>query len=275
MRFLRTVGLPFCLFMHASLALAHGQAATSMAAQGAVSSRIVRFAAEDWPPFISRSLPADGMSGAMVSAIFERLGYAVKYEYFPWKRAMQFGLASPRYAGLLAVWRTPEREKLCHFSVPVGTTQGVLAYLKEDGAPGASLADLGKLRIGTVAGYANGEQFDGMVARGELKTEEGLNDATNLKKLLIKRYRVIVIERHVLQHLLMGRNFSKAERERIGIIESVFKERPVHVCFQRDAQGALWQKRFNEAARDVDTARLERDYWKRLDQSLATAPSSP
>ena len=275
MRFLRTVGLPFCLFMHSAFALAYGQAATAMAAQGAASSRIVRFAAEDWPPFITRSLPADGMSGAMVSAVFERLGYAVKYEYFPWKRAMQFGLASPRYAGLLAVWRTPEREKLCHFSVPVGNTQGVLAYLKEDGAPGASLADLGKLRIGTVAGYANGEQFDGMVARGELKTEEGLNDATNLKKLLIKRYRVIVIERHVLQHLLMGRNFSKAERERIGIIESVFKERPVHVCFQRDAQGALWQKRFNEAARDVDTARLERDYWKRLDQSLATAPSSP
>ncbi|MEG1327826.1 MAG: amino acid ABC transporter substrate-binding protein, partial [Janthinobacterium sp.] len=114
-----------------------------------------------------------------------------------------------------------------------------------------------------------------MVARGELKTEEGLNDATNLKKLLIKRYRVIVIERHVLQHLLMGRNFSKAERERIAIIDTVFKERPVHVCFQRDAEGAAQQKRFNEAARELDTARLERDYWKRLDQSLATAPSSP
>ncbi|MDN2673799.1 transporter substrate-binding domain-containing protein [Janthinobacterium sp. SUN026] len=246
-----------------------------MAPPGAASSRIVRFAAEDWPPFISRSLPADGMSGAMVSAVFERLGYTVKYDYFPWKRAMQFGLASSRYAGFLAVWRTPEREKLCHFSVPVGNTQGVLAYLKEDGVPGASLADLGKLRIGTVAGYSNGEQFDGMVARGELKTEEGLNDATNLKKLFIKRYRVIVIERHVLQHLLMGRNFSKAERERIAVIDTVFKERPVHVCFQRDAGGAAWQKRFNEAARDIDTARLERDYWKRLDQSLATAPATP
>ena len=91
-----------------------------MEAPGAASSRIVRFAAEDWPPFISHSLPADGMSGAMVSAVFERFGYTVRYEYFPWKRAMQFGLASPRYAGFLAVWRTPEREKLCHFSVPVG-----------------------------------------------------------------------------------------------------------------------------------------------------------
>ena len=275
MRFLRTVGLPFCLLMHSTLALAHGQATSPMAMPGASSSRIVRFAAEDWPPFISHSLPADGMSGAMVSAVFERMGYVVKYEYFPWKRAMQFGLSSPRYAGFLAVWRTPEREKLCHFSVPVGNTHSVLAYLKEDGAPGATLAELGKLRIGTVAGYSNGEQFDGMVARGELKTEEGLNDATNLKKLLIRRYRVIVIERHVLQHLLMGRNFSKAERERIAIVDTIFKERPVHVCFQRTAEGAAQQKRFNEAAREIDTARLERDYWKRLDQSLATAPSTP
>ncbi len=273
MRFLRTVGLPCCLCFYSSLAVAHGQAASSIATAGPAASRTVRLAAEDWPPFISRSLPADGMSGAMVSAIFERLGYAVKYEYFPWKRAMQFGLGSPRYAGLLAVWRTPEREKLCHFSVPIGNTQGVLAYLKEDGAPGATLAELGKLRIGTVAGYSNGEQFDGMVARGQLRTEEGLNDATNLRKLLIKRYRVIVIERHVLQQLLMGRGFSKADRDRIAVVDTLFKERSVHVCFQRSAEGAAQQKRFNEAARDVDTARLERDYWKRLDQSLAAAPA--
>ncbi|MGK5022153.1 transporter substrate-binding domain-containing protein [Janthinobacterium lividum] len=265
MRFLRTVGLPFCLFMHCTLAVSHGQAGSPVASSGAASLRIVRFAAEDWPPFISRSLPADGISGVMVSSVFARLGYTVRYEYFPWKRTVQFGLTSPRYAGFLAVWRTPEREKLCHFSVPVGNTQAVLAYLKEDGSPGATLAQMGKLRIGTVAGYANGEQFDGMVARGELKTEEGLNDATNLKKLFIKRYRVILIERQVLQHLLMGRNFSKAERERIAIIDTIFKERSVHVCFKRDEEGAAYQKRFNEAARDIDMLRLERDYWKRIE----------
>lgn len=86
---------------------------------------------------------------------------------------------------------------------------------------------------------------------------------------------MIVIERHVLQHLLMGPEFSKAERERIAFVDTVFKERPVHVCFKRDAGGALQQKRFNEAAREVDLARLERDYWKRLDQSLASAPVAP
>lgn len=271
MRFLRTVGLPFCLLTACALACMHG----AVRAQQASTARVVRFAADDWPPFVCRKLPADGMSAAMVSAVFERIGYQVQYEYFPWKRTMQFGLSNPRYAGFMAVWRTSEREKLCHFSVPVGNTLTVLAYLKEEGAPGASLQDLGKLRIGTVAGYSNGEQFDAMAARGELKTEEGLNDATNLKKLLIGRYRVIVIERHVLQHLLMGPEFTKAERERIAFVDTAFRERPVHVCFKRDADGALQQKRFNEAAREVDLARLERDYWKRLDQMLASAPATP
>ncbi|OBV40023.1 substrate-binding periplasmic protein [Janthinobacterium psychrotolerans] len=265
MRLLRAVGLSLLTFC----------AVPALQAQTPPATRVVRFATDDWPPFVSPRLPAEGMSAAMVSAVFERMGYLVKYEYFPWKRTMQFGLGDPRYAGFMAVWRTLEREKLCHFSVPIGNTLGVLAYLKEDGAPGATLQELGKLRIGTVAGYANGEQFDAMVARGELNTEEGLNDATNLRKLLIRRYRAIVIERHVLQHLLMGPGFSKAERERIAFVDTAFKERPVHVCFKRDADGALQQKRFNEAAREIDLARLERDYWKRLDQLLAGVPAAP
>lgn len=265
MRFFRTVGLSCCLLVSPWQPVAQAQAAT----------RIVRIAAEDWPPFISASLPAGGLSGAMVGTVYERLGDTIRFDYFPWRRAMHLGLNNPRYVGFMAVWRTLEREKLCHFSVPVGNTQSVLAYLKEDGLPGATLAELGKVRIGTVAGYANDEQFDALAARGVLKVEEGLNDATNVKKLLIKRYRAIVIERHVLQHVLMGSGFSKADRERIGIVDTLFRERTVHVCFQHDAAGAAQQKRFNEAARDIDFARLERDYWKRLDQSMASAPLLP
>lgn len=236
---------------------------------------LIRFAAEDWPPFITQALPAEGLSGAMLAAVFERIGYRVKVDYFPWKRTMQIGLGDPAYAGLLPVWRTAEREKLCHFSVPVGNTQSVLAYLKDDGWRFDSLSELKSVKIGTVAGYANGEQFEAMAARGELTTEEGLNDSTNLKKLLVGRFRVMVVERHVLQQLLAGRAIGKAERERVVINDTVFKERPVHVCFKRSAQGLLQQKQFNDAAREIDLARFERDYWKRLDQLLAAgAPSS-
>ncbi len=225
---------------------------------------VIRFAAEDWPPFISSTLPGEGLSGTMIRLAFERAGYRLKVDYFPWKRTMQSGLHDPAYAGFLAVWRTPEREKLCHFSAPIGNTLTVLAYLKDDPLPAASLAQLGGVKIGTVAGYSNGEQFDSMVKRGELSVEEGVNDEINLRKLLIKRFRVIVIEKHVLRHLMLSSRFSAAERARITIAEHVFKERPVHLCFKQTPQGLRQQQTFNDAAREIDMGKLERDYWRRF-----------
>lgn len=224
----------------------------------------VRLAADEWPPFVSRALPGDGLSGSIANAVFERQNQQLTIDYFPWKRAMQQGLSDARYSGLMAVWRTAEREKICHFSAPIGSTQTVLAYLKETPLQAASLADLRDMRIGTVAGYANGEQFDDMLKRGELTVDEGVNDEINLKKLLIKRFPVIVIEKHVLRYLLLSRQFSKAERERIAIIENVFKERPVHICFKRSSEGEARQKGFNSVIREIDVGKIERDYWKRI-----------
>lgn len=222
----------------------------------------INFAAEDWPPFISASLAGDGLSGTMARAAFARAGYQFKVNYFPWKRTMRLGLTDPAYAGFLAVWRTPEREKLCYFSAPIGNTLTVLAYLKEAPPSASTLEQLQGSKIGTVAGFSNGEQFDTLVRRGVLRVEEGVNDDTNLRKLLKRRFGVIVIEKHVLRHMLMGPQFSDADRARIGISEIFFKERPVHICFKRNAQGLEQQRRFNEAARDIDLLKLERDYWK-------------
>jgi polar amino acid transport system substrate-binding protein len=232
----------------------------------------VRLAAEDWPPFVSASMPNNGLSGALVGAVLERIGYAVHIDYFPWKRAMELGLNSPRYAGFLAVWRTPEREKVCHFSHSIGSTQTVLAYLKEAPVQAAAIADLRGLRVGTVAGYANGEQFDAMAKDGELRTEEGVNDETNLRKLLMRRFPAIVIERRVLRHLLAGGHFGKAERERIGFSDKLFKERAVHVCFKRSGEGAKLQQAFNDAVRDFDLLRIERDYWRRIGEDQPPQP---
>lgn len=223
----------------------------------------IRFAAEDWPPFISPALPGEGLSGSMVRLAFERAGYRFMVDYFPWKRTMQLGLHDPAYAGFMAVWRTVEREKLCHFSAPIGNTQVVLVHLKEVPLQASSLARLAGMKIGTVAGYSNGEQFDSMVQRGELTVEEGVNDEINLKKLLSKRFRVIVVERHVLRHLLLSARFTPAERASITIAEHFFRERPVHLCFRRTPEGLRQQRKFNDAARAIDMARLEREYWKR------------
>ncbi|CDG84970.1 substrate-binding periplasmic protein [Janthinobacterium agaricidamnosum] len=234
--------------------------------QPVTAAPLIRFAAEDWPPFISKQSPSEGLSGAVVSAVFERIGYQVIFNYFPWKRVIESGLGDARYAGFLPVWRNREREQLCHFSVPLSSSQLVLAYLKDQPLRASSVPDLKNMKIGTVSGYANDEQFDELAARGGLTVEPGVSDAMNLKKLLLKRFRAIVIERRVLQHL-METDITKLERERIAVNDAVFKQRPLHVCFKRNAEGLALQKQFNDAAREVDIVRLERDYWQQLGQS--------
>lgn len=238
----------------------------------ASQSPVMRFATEEWPPFFSHSLPGQGLTGMLLDSVLERMGYAARIDYFPWKRAMEVGRNDPRYAGVVALFRTPEREKLCHFSSAIGSRQTVLASLANDAVPAATLADLQGKRIGTVAGYSNGEQFDSMVRSGLLKVEEGVNDETNLRKLLHRRFTAIVIEKHMLHYLLTSGRYTQDERERIAIAEHLFSERTVHVCFQRTAVGLKQQQAFNDAAREIDLARLERDYWRLISEA---APPSP
>ncbi len=231
----------------------------------------LHFASNEWPPFVSSTLPANGMAGALLNTVYERLGMEARIDYFPWKRTMELGLHDPRYAGFLAVWRTPEREKVCHFSNSIGNTVTVLAYLKEAPVQPASLADLQGVRIGTVAGYANGEQFDAMAAAGVLHTEEANSDELNLRKLLTKRFPVLVIEKRVLRHLLSSDRFTREERERIAYAEGLFRERSIHICFKRTVQGLAQQRAFNDAVRDIDLQKAEREYWRRIGVELARA----
>jgi polar amino acid transport system substrate-binding protein len=236
----------------------------------AVAGARVRLASNEWPPFVSAALPENGLSGAYVAAVYARLGSVAAIDYFPWKRTMEVGMHDARYAGLLAVWRTPQRETQCHFSSAIGSTMNVLAYLKEAPLAPSALRDLRSVRIGTVAGYSNGEEFDGLVRRGVLRVQEGVNDETNLRKLLGKRFDVMVIEKRVLRHLLASHRFTPAERERIGVADNLFHERTVHICFQRNAAGLAQQRAFNEAAREIDLSRFERDYLRRLDTERPT-----
>jgi polar amino acid transport system substrate-binding protein len=224
----------------------------------------LRLAAEEWPPYVTASLPDDGMSTAYTAAVLAKSATPLQVEYFPWKRTMELGLHDPRYAGFLAVWRTPERDRLCHFSTSVGNTLTVLAYLKEAPLAASSLADLKGQRIGTVAGYANGAEFDALVHAGSIATEEAVSDEINLRKLLTRRFPAMLIERRVLRHLLSSPRFTRAERDRIGVLDQLFRERSVHVCFQRTEQGLARQRAFDAAAREIDLARFERDYLRRI-----------
>ncbi len=238
----------------------------------ATGTPVLRFTTEEWPPFFSHTLPDNGLTGALLESVLERMGYTAQINYYPWKRALSTGLGDPRYAGVVAMFRTPEREKLCYFSDAVGSRQTVLAFLSDKPVSARALADLRQARLGVVDGYSYGVQFDELVRSGVLEVEVAANDELNLRKLLHSRFRAIVIEKRVLSYLLASGRFLPADRERIAIDDHLFGERSVHVCFQRSVQGLKLQQDFHLAWRGLDLARVEREYWRRLGVGmLATA----
>lgn len=228
---------------------------------------VMRFATEEWPPFFSHSMPGNGLTGALLESVLSRMGYVSQIDYFPWKRAMEVGLHDPRYAGVVTMFRTPERENLCHFSGPVGSRQTVLAFLSDKPVVAATLQDLQGIRLGIVGGYSYGDSFDGMTRSGQLTVEAGPSDEINLRKLLHLRFSAIVIEKRMLNYLLASGRFEKTVRGRVAIADNLFSERAVHVCFQRTAEGLTLQQAFNKAAGSVNLARIERDYWRNLGET--------
>ncbi|WP_181259327.1 substrate-binding periplasmic protein [Pseudoduganella armeniaca] len=224
----------------------------------------IRVAGEAWPPYLTPALPEDGLTGAMMRAVLGRLGYNATVDYYPWRRAVEIGLHDPRYAGFLPVLRTPEREKLCHFSTPLARTSYVLAFLRDRPVRAGSLADLRELRVGTVSGYSYSEQFDAMAGQGTIEVEEAVNDETNLRKLLARRFPVTIIDRQVLRYLLATQRFTPADRERIATSDGLFRDRTMHLCFRRTAVGQVQQQAFDNAVRELDLPRLEKEYWRRI-----------
>ena len=225
---------------------------------------VMRFATEEWPPFFSRTLPENGLTGALIGAVVRRMGYEIQIDYFPWKRAMEVGLHDRDYAGAVALIRNPEREKVCHFSSAIGSRQTVLAYLKDKPVAAGALKDLETVRIGTVGGYSYGEQFDSLARAGVLTAEPAISVEINVRKLLARRFSAIVIEKRILRYLLAAERYTQGERDRIETADHLFSTRSVHVCFQHTAQGLIHQRAFDQAARDVDLSRIERDYWREM-----------
>lgn len=70
-----------------------------------------------WPPYISRSLPGQGLSVEMVSAVLTRAGYDVKMVFAPWKRVME-GMKQGEFDINVAIWKSKQREQVLSFSQP-------------------------------------------------------------------------------------------------------------------------------------------------------------
>lgn len=228
----------------------------------------LHLASLEWVPYVGRSLPDGGMSGAVAKAVAGRFGYDIKIDYFPWKRAMQAGGSDPDFVGYFPAYYTAERARQCHFSTSMGNSTVGIATLAESPLTWRVLDDLAGHKLGVVLGYSNGEAFDQMVKNGKLTVDASVSDTVNLKKLLAGRTRAVVIDRAVLRYLLASDPTLRKDRARLVFGDRLLAELTLHVCFQRTPLGLKLKQFYDAALLQTDIAKIENAYFDQLDRTL-------
>ena len=130
---------------------------------------------------------AQGFAVELLRLMAAEAGLALELHVLPWQRAVQKAEAE---AGslLFSLTRTPERETQFQWVGPIAQRR-ILVYrlASRDDLRLARLEDLGNARIGVVRESATDRLLQAAGLRPGVELEQGLDDATNVRKLLAGR----------------------------------------------------------------------------------------
>ncbi|GAB3266343.1 substrate-binding periplasmic protein [Chitinimonas naiadis] len=188
------------------------------------------FVSTDYPPYFSESLPEEGTVAALSRAAFKSAGYDLTLVFRPWARLMR-EVSAGKYDGVVAVWYQADREKFLAYSSPVIDTH-LGFYGRRDAELNVSnLQSLQTRLIGTVRGYANPPAFEAAA----LRTEDAVDDLTNLRKLDAARLDLVLIDRAVGNWLL--RKELPAASARVMWLEPPVLTMPLYLGIAKQRKG--------------------------------------
>lgn len=186
-----------CLLLAAGLIA--GAMPTAIAAQVPASSvqdaprELVAFT-ENLPPLnYAEAGEASGFSTELLRLMSAEAGVRLRIEVLPWQRSVQEA-ARRADSVLFSLVRTPEREHQYRWVGPISARRILVYRLRHrtDVRP-ANLKQLNGLRLGVSRDSAAARQLLADGLRPEQELELGLDDATNLRKLLAGRMDLIVM----------------------------------------------------------------------------------
>ncbi len=221
---------------------------------------VIKFTSLEWPPFSGKSLKQEGAFIAVVRAAYEAMGYKIEVTFLPWIHAQQAVKDSDEYAGYLPAYESKERRFNSIISEPIETSPIGFAQHKEAKISWSKLDDLKKYRIGIVSGYVNSVEFDKMVEKRELKTEEYIDDATALRRLAMKRLDLVVIDRNVMNHILKYDETLKSEAANLSFNKKIIEDKKLYIAFRKDKKGMKMNEILKEGLKKVDVNGIINEY---------------
>ncbi|MEK6247160.1 MAG: transporter substrate-binding domain-containing protein, partial [Planctomycetales bacterium] len=209
----------------------------------------------NWPPYTGQDLPSGGATSEVVSAAFRKMGHEVEFEFRPWMRAIEMAaVGSDDVIAYFPGYHCQHRDRFVG-SEPIG--YGPLGFAEHVDAPitWTSLDDIEdqRLKIGTVLGYSNTDEFDAKVRAGSIRAIPSNDDLTNLRKLQRRRVDAVVVDKWVLEYLKLTRDSLRAGAEDIVFNERPLELKTLYLCFRGDKKGHELKRVFNLGLDQVDT----------------------
>src|SRR3989338_416318 len=225
----------------------------------------------EWPPYLGQQLPHQGIASRIVSEAFALEGIQVRWEFYPWARALRLAERGKRAGS--AVWlRSPEREARFFISEPVIESSYLLFHRRDRAFDWQTVEDLAGLQIGGAIDYDYGEAFQRAEREGRLKVRRLSNEEQGLRMLLAGRLDVFPMDK-VVAFALLQEHFSASERARLSFHPSPLRSDPLHLLLSREMPGnAELILRFNQGLKRLrDSGRVAQSLLE-MQQPLSQAP---
>ena len=160
---------------------------TSPIVCNASAEEIITVSTLEYHPWTGKELKNNGFVNHVITEAFKRKGYAVRYKYLPWKRAV-LETKNGKYAALSYVYFSKDREKAFYLSDPISVEKIVFFHLKSTQIKDwKTLEDLNDYRFGATRGYTYTKEFWDLTKTRRLTVDVADSDIQNFKKLLAGR----------------------------------------------------------------------------------------
>jgi polar amino acid transport system substrate-binding protein len=217
----------------------------------------------DWQPYTGSKLPLGGATTEVIRAAFAHAEIQIDVIYRPWKRTIDMALKGTD--GVIAYFPGYHCNHRDGFiaSEPIGN--GPLGFAEHVEAPITwdSLDSIGEqqLKIGTVLGYSNTDEFDAKVGTGWILAIPSKDDITNLRKLIRKRIDAAVIDKFVLEYLKATDSSLRQGGENLRFNVRPLEDKTLYLCFRDDEASRAMLQAFNAGLAKVNADEIADNYF--------------
>ncbi|MGO2372574.1 transporter substrate-binding domain-containing protein [Pseudoalteromonas sp. KG3] len=170
-----------------------------------LDTKSIAISAGEWPPFLSESLPYQGVAAHLIKDIFNEAGIQVHFTFLPWGRAYH-DTYNGKYAAT-AVWmHSKERVNNYNYSDALLSEKFVFFYKKDNHFEWHNFNDLRGLIIGGGLSYSYGPKFDKAVAEGIFDLSQVSSTEQNFRRLSAGRIDAFAEEINIGYHTLYNQH---------------------------------------------------------------------